>query len=150
MNEDEIWETARKPVTEFVDAIKEMRSNVDELVKFYLKHASSMKSQSQLDPITTTQIKQEPHSTNTDKDNQNLMLSPLACAKLELAIVFAINTCYWLYLVTNGEDPSKSKISKDLERIRLFMNRAKEVDESLSETGPCTKRAKIDPRKEQW
>lgn len=128
MNDDDFWELARKPVTEFVEAIKEMDLNVNQLVEFYLKHR---------DPAIDSD-QQQGHA-NQDKFP---ILSPLACAKLELAIVFAINTCYWMYLVTHGENPSKNEISKDIERVRLFMNRAKEV-EKLSESCSSAKRPKV-------
>lgn len=130
------------PVTEFVDSIKEMQCHVDKLVKFYMKHTGQARSQS---ADRTDQTDQQ------DKQAKDEVLSPLACAKLELAIVFAIYTCYWLYLVTNGEDPSKNAISKDLERIRLFMKRAKEINESIGETGPTTKKVKKEPQEmEEW
>lgn len=135
MNDDDIWELASKPVTEFVGAIKGMELNVDKLVKFYLEH----RQQEQFKTIGQAGVI-EGGSEKTNKQT----LSPLACAKLELAIVFAINTCYWVYLVTHGEDPGKNEISKDLERIRLFMNRAREVEESLLETSYSAKRPKID------
>lgn len=140
MNDAEIWELAKKPVTEFVDSIKELNLNVDRLVKFYIKYAKPQSSETPMlvdttsNSIDTKQIK---------KENQQI-LSPLACAKLELAIVFAINTCYWMYLVTQGEDPSKNEISKDVERIKLFMSRAREVEESSTESCSSAKRPKID------
>lgn len=140
MNDSEIWELAKKPVTEFVNSIKEMELNVDRLVKFYLKYTKQQSSE--------TPMLMDNSSDSMDIEQTSMKqpqtLSPLACAKLELAIVFAINTCYWMYLVTQGEDPSKCEISKDFERIRLFMNRAKEVEESLSDSCSSAKRPKID------
>lgn len=135
MDDNEIWELAKKPVEEFIESIKEMNVNVDRLVKFYLKY-------------TKEQPKLLANSSSIGRtslaNDQQQVLSPLACAKLELAIVFAINSCYWMYLVTHGQDPTKNEISKDLERIRLFMNRAKEVEDSLTGTSASVKRPKID------
>lgn len=124
---DEIWEQT----TEFVDSVKEMDSNVKRLVEFYSKH----KKEAQ---------KQQLRHSETSLTDEKPILSPLARAKLELSIVFAINACYWIYLVTHGEDPKKNEISKDIDRIRLFMNRAKEVEDSLPDSDSSAKRPKID------
>lgn len=143
MNDDEIWELARKPVTEFVESIKQMDLNVDKLVKFYLKYRKQDSSVTTISrPIKETSGCPPKEITRLKEETRTL--SPLATAKLELAIVFAINTCYWMYLVTHGEDPGKKEISKDLERIRLFMIRAREVESSLPESRSSSKRPKID------
>lgn len=141
MNDDEIWDLARKPVTEFVESIKQMDLSVDKLVKFYLKYKRQDSSET---TISKTIKGAQSGSRETRLKEERKTLSPLAAAKLELAIVFAINTCYWMYLVTHGEDPGKKEISKDLDRIRLFMNRAKEVENSLPESRSSSKRPKID------
>lgn len=139
MNDDEIWDLAGKPVAEFIESIKEMDLNVDRLVKFYLEHTRQNQSEKVDGPI-----KQHGTRPNDKLTDNKQILSPLACAKLELAIVFSINTCYWMYLVTHGEDPNKNDISKDIERIRLFMNRAKEVEESSTGSCSSSKRPRID------
>lgn len=135
MNDDEIWDLARKPVTEFIEAIQEMNVNVDRLIKFYHRYT---KFECGVDSHQTESDVPMEQDTSDDR-----VLSPLACAKLQLAIVFAINACYWMYLVTEGEDPQKNEISKDIERIRLFMNRAKEVERAMMEPCHSAKRPKI-------
>lgn len=157
MNEDEIWELAKKPVTEFVDSIKEMDLNVDKLVKFYLKHTRLEQQQlsgaskicKSQEVVSSAQEVPMDEDTNNDEANNQQLLSPLACAKLEIAIVYAINTCYWMYLVTHGEDPAKNEISKDLERIRLFMNRAREVEQSVRDSCSTAKKART-YEEEEW
>jgi len=141
MNEDEAWESAKRPVTEFVDSIKDMHSNIDKLIEFYTKHSCPLSAGPQLGgqkqlSSTNDDVKDETGSRQT--------LSPLSCAKLEIAMVFAMNTCYWLHLVTNGEDPTKDKISKDFERTRLFINRAKEVDDAMRDNNSSIKRVKME------
>lgn len=143
MNDDEIWDLARKPVTEFVESIKQMDLDVDKLVKFYLKYRKQDSSETTVSK-TIKGTQSSPTKETTRLKEERKTLSPLASAKLELAIVFAINTCYWMYLVSHGEDPSKKEISKDLDRIRLFMNRAQEVESSLPESRSSSKRPKID------
>lgn len=146
MDDEEIWELARKPVTEFVESIKEMDLNVDKLVKFYLKHTKSDRTSH---PVTRHSLANDQVPMEAEDEDREI-LSPLSCAKLELAIVFAISTCYWMYLVTHGEDPRKNDISKDIERIRLFMNRAKEVEESLADPCSSAKRPKIYLHSDEW
>jgi len=135
MDGDEIWNLAGKPVTEFVESIAEMRTNVDKLIKFYLEHCRD--ESSDLPMVIDGQ-----NCKLARSHGERQSLSPLAKAKLELSIVFALNTCYWLYLVTEGEDPSKNTIYKDVERIKLFMNRAKEVEILLSGVCSSTKKLK--------
>lgn len=141
MNDDEIWDLARKPVTEFVESIKQMQLNVDKLVKFYIKYRREDSNETISKTINGAGLL-APADKRLKEEKQTL--SPLASAKIELAIVFAINTCYWMYLVTNGEDPTKNVIAKDLERIKLFMNRAQEVEDSQSQTPSSAKRPRID------
>lgn len=169
--EEELWEVARKPVTDFSESIGEVKRNVDRLVDFYIKHVrnnntitatakqttttivSNQPTQSkeimQIKDANTSKEQSRQQETGTNKNPTTIngaqsTLSPLACAKLELAVVFAINTCYWLCLVTHGEDPKKSEIIKQIERIRLFMDRAKEVEESVYGINSSVKRPKID------
>lgn len=127
MDDEEIWKTIREPVTKFTKSIEAMKLNVDKLIKFYLDHARNSAG---------------PQMSGNDDKCQKL--SPLALAKLELYVVYAINACYWLCLVTHGEDPRISEVTKTIERIRLFMNRAKEVEDSIHATNNSAKRPKID------
>lgn len=130
MDDEEIWKTIKEPVTRFTESIKAIRTNVDRLINFYHQHVAICA------PTTDSKI---------CNDNETKKLSPLALAKLEISIVHALNACYWLCLITHGEDPSNTEVSKTLERIKLFMNRAREVEESTktSDSLSC-KRPKID------
>lgn len=123
MKEEELWKVIKRPVTDFVKATKQMESHINRLVDFYLQNAIATQSPAM-------------HTASQSA------LSPLAVAKIELAIVFALNACYWMCLVTHGQDPQENDIKKELQRLKLFMNRAKEVEESL--LFPNSKRPKID------
>lgn len=132
MNDDEIWELAKQPVTEFIDSIKDMKVRIEKLVEFYMSQ-------------TRNKANEGIEAKACQEQDIKQTLSPLAKAKLELAIVFSINACYWMYLVSHGEDPQKNDIAKDIERVRLFMNRAQEVERSLMpEKKSGVKRPKID------
>ncbi|KAF4090075.1 hypothetical protein AMELA_G00047790 [Ameiurus melas] len=57
----------------------------------------------------------------------NLKLGPLEQAKLDLMSVYALNSLFWMYLVTQGVNPKDHGIKQELERIRTNMNRIKEI-----------------------
>lgn len=126
--EEEMWNEIGKPVTEFVDAVKDMKLNVDKLVAFYHKHVQGYGGTATKDGASEGEVPME-----QDQDSERMVLSPLAVAKLQLSIVFAMNTCYWTYLVTMGVDPRKHKIADDFERIRLFMRRAEAIEDSMDD-----------------
>ncbi|XP_003963909.1 nuclear nucleic acid-binding protein C1D [Takifugu rubripes] len=56
-------------------------------------------------------------------------LNPLDQAKLDLMSVYTLNSLFWMYLVTQGVNPREHGIKQELERIRLCMNRVKEITE---------------------
>lgn len=45
----------------------------------------------------------------------------------DLFMGYTLNTLFWLYLRTKGVDPNKSEIKNQLNRIRQYMVKAKEV-----------------------
>ncbi|XP_028280066.1 nuclear nucleic acid-binding protein C1D [Parambassis ranga] len=54
-------------------------------------------------------------------------LDPLDQAKLELMSAYTLNSLFWMYLVTQGVNPREHGIKQELERIRKYMNRVKEI-----------------------
>lgn len=56
-------------------------------------------------------------------------LDPLDQAKLDLMSAYTLNSLFWMYLVTQGINPREHGIKQELERIRTYMNRVKEITE---------------------
>ncbi|KAI5606936.1 nuclear nucleic acid-binding protein C1D, partial [Silurus asotus] len=57
----------------------------------------------------------------------HLKLGALEQAKLDLMSAYALNSLFWMYLVTQGVNPKDHGIKQELERIRTYMNRIKEI-----------------------
>ncbi|XP_032882225.1 nuclear nucleic acid-binding protein C1D [Amblyraja radiata] len=56
-------------------------------------------------------------------------LDPLEQAKLDLASAYALNSLFWIYLVTQGINPKEHAVKQELERIRTYMNKVKEISD---------------------
>ncbi|XP_008319524.1 nuclear nucleic acid-binding protein C1D [Cynoglossus semilaevis] len=56
-------------------------------------------------------------------------LGPLDQAKLDLMSAYTLNSLFWMYLVTQGVNPREHGIKQELERIRTYMNRVKEISD---------------------
>ncbi|XP_030012181.1 nuclear nucleic acid-binding protein C1D [Sphaeramia orbicularis] len=54
-------------------------------------------------------------------------LDPLDQAKLDLMSAYTLNSLFWMYLVTQGVNPREHGIKQELERIRTYMNKVKEI-----------------------
>ncbi|CAJ1066695.1 nuclear nucleic acid-binding protein C1D [Xyrichtys novacula] len=54
-------------------------------------------------------------------------LDPLDQAKLDLMSAYTLNSLFWMYLVVQGVNPREHGIKQELERIRTYMNRVKEI-----------------------
>lgn len=54
-------------------------------------------------------------------------LDPLDQAKLDLMSAYTLNSLFWMYLVTQGLNPREHGIKQELERIRTYMNKVKEI-----------------------
>ncbi|XP_061828262.1 nuclear nucleic acid-binding protein C1D [Nerophis lumbriciformis] len=54
-------------------------------------------------------------------------LDPLDQAKLDLMSAYTLNSLFWMYLVTQGMNPRDHGVKQELERIRTYMNRVKEI-----------------------
>ncbi|KAK7103620.1 nuclear nucleic acid-binding protein C1D-like [Littorina saxatilis] len=77
--------------------------------------------ESMLQPLIST-----PHNELVDK------LAPLDAAKLDLVGVYSINSLFWMYLNVCGVNPKDHPVKKELERIRSYMTRIKEAQDSLN------------------
>ncbi|XP_056617024.1 nuclear nucleic acid-binding protein C1D [Triplophysa dalaica] len=64
---------------------------------------------------------------SASRSNHLVKLSPLDQAKLDLMSVYALNSMFWMYLVTQGVNPKDHGIKQELERIRTYMNKVKEI-----------------------
>ncbi|XP_030627602.1 nuclear nucleic acid-binding protein C1D [Chanos chanos] len=69
------------------------------------------------------------HLLTVSKSDLLLKLDPLEQAKLDLMSAYALNSLFWMYLVTQGVNPKEHGIKQELERIRTYMNRVKEITE---------------------
>lgn len=47
----------------------------------------------------------------------------------DLFLTYALNTLYWMYLRTRGEDPVKNEVKNQLNRIKEYMFKAKQAHE---------------------
>ncbi|KAM9804403.1 nuclear nucleic acid-binding protein C1D [Neosynchiropus ocellatus] len=56
-------------------------------------------------------------------------LDSLDQAKLDLMSAYTLNSLFWMYLVTQGVNPREHGIKQELERIRTYMNRVKEISD---------------------
>ncbi|KAI4874095.1 hypothetical protein NFI96_016339, partial [Prochilodus magdalenae] len=59
--------------------------------------------------------------------SEHLKLDPLEQAKLDLMSAYTLNSLFWMYLITQGVNPKDHGIKQELERIRTYMNRVKEI-----------------------
>ncbi|KAM8946572.1 nuclear nucleic acid-binding protein C1D [Pelodytes ibericus] len=54
-------------------------------------------------------------------------IDPLEQAKLDLVSAYTLNSLFWIYLTTQGVNPKEHPVKEELERIRSYMNRVKEI-----------------------
>ncbi|KAB0403405.1 hypothetical protein E2I00_003268, partial [Balaenoptera physalus] len=47
--------------------------------------------------------------------------------KVDLVSTYTLNSVFWVYLATQGINPKEHPVKQELERIRLYMNRVKEI-----------------------
>ncbi|XP_051773669.1 nuclear nucleic acid-binding protein C1D [Ctenopharyngodon idella] len=64
---------------------------------------------------------------SVSRSDHLLKLDPLDQAKLDLMSAYALNSMFWMYLVTQGVNPKDHAIKQELERIRAYMNKIKEI-----------------------
>ncbi|KAJ3610931.1 hypothetical protein NHX12_023021 [Muraenolepis orangiensis] len=54
-------------------------------------------------------------------------LDPLEQAKLDLMSAYTLNSLFWMFLVTQGMNPRDHPVKQELERIRTYMTRVKDI-----------------------
>ncbi|CAH2253897.1 nuclear nucleic acid-binding C1D [Pelobates cultripes] len=54
-------------------------------------------------------------------------IDPLEQAKLDLVSAYTLNSLFWVYLSSQGVNPKDHPVKEELERIRSYMNRVKEI-----------------------
>ncbi|XP_053394272.1 nuclear nucleic acid-binding protein C1D-like [Mercenaria mercenaria] len=59
----------------------------------------------------------------------NGRLSTIDKAKLDLVAAYSINSLFWMYLNVCGVNPKDHGIKQELDRIRSYMNRVKEIQD---------------------
>lgn len=63
-------------------------------------------------------------STNTDLYEK---LSTREKVDFDLFMAYTLNTLFWVYMKTKGQDPNSSEIKNQLNRVKQYMVKAKEV-----------------------
>eukprot|EP01114_Cavostelium_apophysatum_P000692 TRINITY_DN10631_c0_g1_i1.p1 TRINITY_DN10631_c0_g1~~TRINITY_DN10631_c0_g1_i1.p1 ORF type:complete len:158 (+),score=31.64 TRINITY_DN10631_c0_g1_i1:80-553(+) len=54
-------------------------------------------------------------------------LSESDMAKLHVVVAYTINTLFYLYMKLQGMDPNNHAVKKELERVRLYITKVKEL-----------------------
>ncbi|KAJ1656343.1 DNA-binding protein c1d, partial [Dispira simplex] len=57
-------------------------------------------------------------------------LSPEERVQMDVLIAYSINTLYWAYLKLNGVPPQEHPVLKELQRIKLYIQKVKEATSS--------------------
>lgn len=78
--------------------------------------------------LTTVEERFQP-LLDTPLNELNATLSTLDKAKLDLVAAYSINSLFWMYLNVCGVNPKDHGIKQELDRIRGYMNRLKEIQE---------------------
>merc|ERR1711893_125196 len=65
----------------------------------------------------------------TPLNERHEQMTPLDKAKLDLTAVYAIYSLFWMYLNARGEDPKEHAVKQELDRVRSYMARIKEIQD---------------------
>lgn len=60
-------------------------------------------------------------------ENVHEQLSTKEKIDFDLFTAYSLNTLYWLYLRSSGEDPNKNDVKNQLNRVKEYMTKAKQV-----------------------
>ncbi|KAJ3425919.1 sun-cor steroid hormone receptor co-repressor [Anaeramoeba flamelloides] len=71
-------------------------------------------------------------------------LEPLEQAKLNMSIAYTINSLYFMYLKTQGIDPKNHPVKKELERVKLYIKKIKDITE-LQKSGLSSQNSSSQP-----
>lgn len=78
--------------------------------------------------LTTVEERFQP-LLDTPLNELNATLSTIDKAKLDLVAAYSINSLFWMYLNVCGVNPKDHGIKQELDRIRSYMNRVKEIQD---------------------
>uniref|UniRef100_H2Y4M5 Nuclear nucleic acid-binding protein C1D n=1 Tax=Ciona savignyi TaxID=51511 RepID=H2Y4M5_CIOSA len=56
-------------------------------------------------------------------------MDPIDNAKLDLVAAYAVNSFYWTYLIANGVNPKSHPVKSELDRIKTYMGKIKEIED---------------------
>ncbi|KAJ3438462.1 nuclear nucleic acid-binding protein c1d [Anaeramoeba flamelloides] len=56
-------------------------------------------------------------------------LNPLEQAKLNMSLAYTINSLYFMYLKTQGIDPKNHPVKKEIERVKMYIKKIKDISE---------------------
>ncbi|XP_037672729.1 nuclear nucleic acid-binding protein C1D-like [Choloepus didactylus] len=57
-------------------------------------------------------------------------VDPLEQAKVNLVSAYTLNSMFWVYLTTQGVNTKEHPVKQQLKRIRVYVNRVKEITEN--------------------
>eukprot|EP00026_Physarum_polycephalum_P016140 Phypoly_transcript_16984.p1 GENE.Phypoly_transcript_16984~~Phypoly_transcript_16984.p1 ORF type:complete len:223 (+),score=67.44 Phypoly_transcript_16984:31-669(+) len=63
-------------------------------------------------------------------------LSDLQVAKLNIVIAYSINTLFYMYLKTQGVNPKEHQVMTELDRVRLYIKKIKELTDKENPQKP--------------
>lgn len=97
-------------------------------------HDSMQRLKQTLKPLIEDAVTDECAGSDEKNNNDNFSLRSLAKtsfekAKLDLTVVYTLNSLFWIYLSTKGVNVREHPIKKELDRLKSYMMRAKEVED---------------------
>lgn len=66
---------------------------------------------------------------STPMEELHKKLAPFEIAKLSIIMAYSINTLFYVYLKTQGISPSSHPVKQELERVKLYIKKLKELAE---------------------
>ena len=60
-------------------------------------------------------------------------LDPMERARLQVALGFAVNALFFIWLKSRGENPSEHPVKKELDRIRTYLKKIKSAEATMKE-----------------
>ncbi|XP_064603647.1 nuclear nucleic acid-binding protein C1D-like [Liolophura sinensis] len=83
------------------------------------------------DSLTRLEASLEP-LLSVPRNELSEKLCALDQAKIDLLSAYALNSMFWMYLNTCGENPKDHGIKQELDRIRTYMGRVKEIQDKVN------------------
>jgi len=93
--------------------------------EFPVEVRSQMKEFQQL--MTHLKKSLQPLMENYAEIEARIKDNPLESARVDLTTVYAINSLFWVYLITKGENPKEHDVTREIARLKASMTRFKEL-----------------------